>query len=139
MAQNMTQSIQEKLRIVEEKLFDELIQLEEDEKEEINYLDAVQNYRIHKPSLHLDELMFMCKEYGIMVDKMSRAEMVDALMKLSPDARTVHYGTVEEKADQILCARDLLNRIIAYQKSDEKDHREGELLLETYECYLYIY
>ena len=65
--------------------------------------------------------------------------MIEALMKLPLDARTVHYGTAEDKAEQILCARDLLNRIIAYQKSDEKDHREAELLLETYECYLYIY
>ena len=122
---NMTNT-SEKLYAIVDKLEDTLIQHDRTEHEKEQELIYMQKYGLIKPSIDRMTLVVTCEDYGINgTDCMTNEEMIDALMKLPPGTRTVFEVVTPEKAMKILYARELLNKIGAYLKTEDKDRMEA--------------
>ena len=133
----MTQTIQEKLNAIEDKLFDEFRQYEREEEEEEDYLAYAKRLALSK-SVNRLELMSVCKDYGIEVtDCMSNDEMSNALLNL-PHGTKFGYVT-EEKAKKRAFAANLSVDICVYLKYGGEDEEKGKLLLSLYEDYKYMF
>ena len=122
----------EKLYAIIDKLEDNILQFEREKQEDEDYLAYAKRACLLK-STSRDELISLCKDFGIDGTRMSNDKMADEIMDLPHYTRTIFCVDEELHYSDI----DLLNQAIAYQRSsEEEDSKEVEEFIEAVSHYL---